>query len=173
VEPVLLIVEQYALHLWLLLLLLVIATGVGVILAYRQIRQLHRRYGELLTSGDGKELGELLSMYVEQMGLAASKAEELAETSDRLERRLANTIGRMGLVRFNAFEGTGGEQSFALALLDDQGNGVVLSSLQGRGENRLYAKTVRKWASPHNLSVEEKDAIGQAHESEVDKKPRL
>lgn len=169
----LLIVQNYALQLWLFLLLLIIAMGVGLILVYRQIRQLRRRYGALVTSGDGKELGELLSMYVEQMGLAASKAEELTETSEELERRLANSIRRLGLVRFNAFEGTGGEQSFVLALLDDQGNGMVLSSLQGRGESRLYAKTVRKWASPHNLSVEEKDAIGQAHESEVDKEPQL
>ncbi len=167
------IAQNYALQLWLFLLLLIIAMAVGLIMVLRQIRQLRRRYGALLTSGDGKELGELLSMYVEQMGLAASKAEELAETSEELERRLASSIRRWGLVRFNAFEGTGGEQSFALALLDDQGNGVVLSSLQGRGENRLYAKTVTKWASLHNLSVEEKDAIGQAHGSEVDNELQL
>jgi hypothetical protein len=154
--------------LWLFLLLVVIAMGVWLIMLYGQIRQLRHRYGALLTSGDGKELGELLNMYVEQMGLAASKADQLTKTSEELEKRLRNSIRRLGLVRFNAFEGTGGEQSFALALLDDQGSGVVLSSLQGRAESRLYVKPVRNWDSAYNLSVEEKDAIGQAYQREVD-----
>ncbi|NIN65527.1 MAG: DUF4446 family protein [Anaerolineae bacterium] len=164
-ETLLVIYQKYGLQLWCLLLLLIIAMGLWLVLVYRQIQRLRHRYAALVTSGDGKELGELLNMYVEQMGLAASKADQLTETSEELGKRLTSSIRRLGLVRFNAFEGTGGEQSFALALLDDGGNGVVLSSLQGRTESRLYAKRVREWDSTHSLSVEEQDAIGQARQS--------
>jgi hypothetical protein len=75
----------------------------------------------------------------------------------------------LGLVRFNAFDGTAGEQSFAVAFLDAQGSGVVVSGLQGRADSRLYAKPVSKWGSSYNLSVEEREAITKARQSDVDK----
>jgi len=167
------IFQSYAFQLWLVLFLLFILVGLWLILLYRKMNQLRQSYGALLTSREGKDLGELLSMYVEQMSLAASKADQLAESSEQMERQLRGSIQRLGLIRFNAFEGTGGEQSFALALLDAQGDGVVVSSLQGRADTRLYAKPVQKWDSTYTLSVEEKEAIGQAYQSEIDKKSHL
>jgi hypothetical protein len=168
VEAVTLIFQSYAFQLWLILLLLVILLGLWLILLYRQLNQLRQSYGALLTSREGKDLGELLGMYVEQMRLAASKADQLAKSAEQMERQLRSTIQRIGLIRFNAFEDTGGEQSFALALLDAQGDGIVVSSLQGRADTRLYAKPVKKWDSTYKLSVEEKEAIAQAYRSEVD-----
>jgi len=165
--------EIYAFQLWLVLLLLVILLGLVLILLYRQVGRLRQSYGALLTSREGKDLGELLSMYVEQMRLAASKADELTKTSEQMERQLRSSIQRVGLVRFNAFEGTGGEQSFALALLNAQGDGIVVSSLQGRADSRLYAKPVMKFDSTYNLSVEEKEAITQAYQTKVDRNSHL
>jgi len=165
--------EIYAFQLWLVLLLLVILLGLVLILLYRQVGRLRQSYGALLTSREGKDLGELLSMYVEQMRLAASKADELTKTSEQMERQLRSSIQRVGLVRFNAFEGTGGEQSFALALLNAQGDGIVVSSLQGRADSRLYAKPVMKWDSTYNLSVEEKEAITQAYQTKIDRNSHL
>ncbi|HUW95502.1 MAG TPA: DUF4446 family protein, partial [Anaerolineae bacterium] len=107
------------------------------------------------------------------MQLAASKAEQLSRSSDRMEIKVRKSMQRLGLVRFNAFEGIGGEQSFAIALLDEAGDGFVLSSLQGRDESRLYAKPITKWDSTYTLSVEENQAIARAHESDVDKKSQL
>jgi hypothetical protein len=168
-ESLYLIYQSYGLQLWLVLLLLVVILSVWSILLYRQVGRLRQSYGALLTGGEGKDLGELLSMYVEQMRLAASKADQLKKASEQMERQLKDSVQRVGLIRFNAFEDTGGEQSFALALLNAQGDGVVVSSLQGRAENRLYAKPVRKWDSAYSLSVEEKEAIAQAYQSKVDK----
>jgi hypothetical protein len=172
-ESLYLIYQSYGLQLWLVLLFLIILLGLLLMFTYRRVARLRKTYGALLVSAEGKDLGELLSMYVEQMRLAASKADQLAKTSEQLERELQDSIQRVGLIRFDAFEGTGGEQSFALALLNAQGDGVVVSSLQGRAESRLYAKPVKKWDSAYNLSVEEKEAIAQAYQGEVDKKPGL
>jgi hypothetical protein len=66
------------------------------------------------------------------------------------------------VVRFNAFDDIGGEQSFAVALLDANGNGVVLSSLYGRQDSRLYAKTIAGGEPDRPLSSEEKRALDQA-----------
>ena len=160
---------NYGAYLWLLVLLLVLLVVLWLVVLQRRVSELSRRYAALLTGASGEDLGELLTLYGEQLRLTASSAEQLTTSADRMEIKLRRSLQRLGLVRFNAFEGLGGEQSFAVALLDDEGGGVVLSSLQGRGESRLYAKPVKKWDSTYNLSVEEKEAIRRAYESDVDK----
>ena len=70
----------------------------------------------------------------------------------------------VGLVRFNPFDDTGGDQSFALALLDGRGDGVVISSLHGRTGTRFYAKPVKAGTSTLSLSDEEVQALKQARE---------
>ena len=67
-----------------------------------------------------------------------------------------------GLLRYDAFEDVGGRLSFSCALLDEHGNGVVLTSINGRQETRVYAKPVTAGTSSYNLSSEEDEAIRQA-----------
>ena len=67
-----------------------------------------------------------------------------------------------GLIKFNAFNDTGGEQSFTLCLLDEQKNGIVLTSLHGRDQTRFYVKEISVCKSDQELSAEEKKAIHKA-----------
>lgn len=89
---------------------------------------------------------------------ASAVAYELAE----LREGVGHAVQRVGLVRFDAFEDMGGQLSFAVALLDAAGDGVVLSSINGRSETRVYAKQVERGSSRHNLSGEEEEAIRRA-----------
>jgi hypothetical protein len=75
---------------------------------------------------------------------------------------MAHAVQRVGMVRFDAFEDMGGKLSFAAALLDGEGNGLVLSSIAGRTDSRVYAKPVERGASRYNLSGEEEEAIKRA-----------
>jgi hypothetical protein len=68
---------------------------------------------------------------------------------------------RINLVRFNPFSDTGGEQSFVLSLLDGGGNGILLTSLHGRGITRVYAKRVIAGKTDQELSAEEKTALSK------------
>jgi hypothetical protein len=88
--------------------------------------------------------------------------ERLATRTGALEATALRTFQRVGLVRYNPFEETGGNQSFALALLDAEGNGWVLSSLHARTGTRVYAKAIRGGRSDAGLSEEETAAIRQA-----------
>ena len=77
------------------------------------------------------------------------------------------TIGRFALqrfaiVRYDAFEDMGGQLSFSAALLDEHGDGLVITSINGRTETRTYAKSIQKLQSRHNLSGEEQAAIDNA-----------
>jgi hypothetical protein len=71
-------------------------------------------------------------------------------------------LRHLGLVRYDAFGDVGGRQSWSLALLDDEGNGVVLTAIHGRSEARSYAKSVFEWRSEQPMSPEEQDAVASA-----------
>jgi uncharacterized protein YlxW (UPF0749 family) len=68
----------------------------------------------------------------------------------------------VAVIRYDAFTDTGGQLSWSMALLDDTGSGVVLTSIQGRNESRTYAKSIVGWTSETQLSPEEEDAITNA-----------
>jgi len=167
------IYQNYGPFLWLVVVLALLLLVFWLMVLQRTVSRLRRTYAALLATPDGKDVGELLSMYVEQMRLAASKADQLTRTSESLQKQVKSSVQNVGLVRFNAYEGIGGEQSFAVALLDSDGDGIVLSSLQGRAESRLYAKPVGRWDSAYTLSVEEREAIAQARGNNVDNGPHL
>lgn len=76
--------------------------------------------------------------------------------------QIEGSVRRVGLLRYDAFEDVGGRLSFSCAMLDEHGTGVVLTSINGRQETRVYAKPVTEGASTYNLSAEEAEAIRQA-----------
>lgn len=80
----------------------------------------------------------------------------------RLKQEAADTLRHLAVVRYDAFDEMGGRLSWSLALLDDRGDGVVLTSIHGRSEARTYAKSVAGWRSEQELSPEEAEAVERA-----------
>lgn len=88
---------------------------------------------------------------------------ELRHRAEHLEAKLASCVQNVAVVRFDAFEDVGGEQSFALALLDEGGDGAVISTIYGRLEGRVYAKAISSGeAAGAALTDEERRAIATA-----------
>jgi hypothetical protein len=79
-----------------------------------------------------------------------------------LHAEAADVLRHLAVVRYDAFGDMGGHLSWSLALLDDAGNGVVLTSIHGRSDARTYAKNVAAWSSSQQLSPEEEEAITHA-----------
>ena len=104
----------------------------------------------------------VLDAHLDKVYAVARDVDELTRRTDALEAAGRKAFSRVGLVRFNPFEETGGNQSFALALLDAEGDGWVLSSLHARSGTRVYAKSIAKGRSEAALSEEETAAIRQA-----------
>jgi hypothetical protein len=86
----------------------------------------------------------------------------LNATDNRQQVQIEGGVRRVGVLRYDAFEDVGGRLSFSCALLDERGTGVVLTSINGRQETRVYAKPVTVGQSTYNLSREEEEAIRQA-----------
>ena len=81
---------------------------------------------------------------------------------EALRHEVAGAVRRLAVVRYDAFGDMGGRLSWSMAMLDDGGNGVVVTSIHGRSDARTYAKSVVAWSGDQQLSPEEADAIQQA-----------
>ncbi|GAA1905049.1 hypothetical protein GCM10009737_02250 [Nocardioides lentus] len=79
-----------------------------------------------------------------------------------LRAEAGDALRHLAVVRYDAFGDMGGHLSWSLALLDDAGHGVVLTSIHGRAESRTYAKNIASWRCEQPLSPEEEEAVGHA-----------
>jgi len=104
---------------------------------------------------------EKIDQYQSQLVEIKAICQELTQLQSSNKRKLAKTIQHVGFYRYNAFPDTGGELSFSLALLNEQQEGFVLTSLYSRQEARVYAKEIHK-GSLARLSPEEQEAIRRA-----------
>ncbi len=126
---------------------------------WARLRRLQRRYAWLVGDSKPGSLQEMLLDHVQQVRGALDRVDALERLARDLEHTLGHSVQWVGMVRFNPFRDTGGDQSFALALADAQGNGLVLSSLHRLDITRVYAKPLQGWQSTHPLTEEELEAI--------------
>lgn len=141
-----------------LTLLALIAVGLSVLsIVFAISSGGRRRAPETSMTGD-EAVGTLLGR-IDRLDKAVRT---LHATDKRQQVQIEAGVRRVGLLRYDAFEDVGGRLSFSCALLDERGNGVVLTSINGRQETRVYAKPVAAGASTYNLSLEEEEAIRQA-----------
>jgi hypothetical protein len=144
------------------LVLVVLILAVAIVGLIRRVRKLGRRLESLTRGGDEASLEDVLGSHLDRVRQVVQDVESVSARTTSVERELLGAFSRVGLVRFNPFEDTGGNQSFALALLDGNGDGFVVSSLHARAGTRLYAKAVAKGSSDSALSDEEGEALRQA-----------
>jgi hypothetical protein len=142
-----------------------IALVLALVLMLR-VRRLRAAQNILLGGGSREDLvGHAAGLQVAFLALnerVEEVAERLEERMHESERRLDGAIAFRALVRYDAYGELSGHQSTSLALLDAEGNGVVLSSIAHRDTARLYCKQVLGGRGEHVLSPEEDEAIRRA-----------
>jgi uncharacterized protein DUF4446 len=126
--------------------------------ARRQSR-LRRRLDSITRGVEGRSIEAVLDAHLDKVLAVARELDDLSARSAVLEADSRRAIQRVGLVRFNPFDDTGGNQSFALALTDQKGDGFIVSSLHARVGTRLYAKAIIAGRSDATLSAEEAEAL--------------
>lgn len=123
--------------------------------ARREYMVLRGEQGERdIMSAVGRSLKNVGELQQRLDGVVAAQEEQAAIGRFALQ--------RFAIVRYDAFEDMGGQLSFSAALLDEHGDGLVITSINGRTETRTYAKPLQKLQSRHNLSGEEQAAIENA-----------
>ncbi len=144
------------------LAVLVVALVAWVAWLQRSESRLRTRLRRVLADGESAGLDELLDRQQQRIASLGERLDALNRLQRELEDLTHRTIQKVAVVRYNPFSDTGGDQSFAIALLDSLGNGLVVSSLHGRTETRVFAKPVQGGRSRYALSDEEQDAIRRA-----------
>jgi hypothetical protein len=132
------------------------------IVAVRRERRLAAHYAAVMTGADGADLAAALEAFSRRLTGVEGRVTHLEGRAGDLDTRLRRALQRVRLLRYSAFQEAGGDQSFAVALLDDARDGIVLSGLYGRAGMRVYAKPVAGGRSPHALSTEEERVIAEA-----------
>lgn len=143
---------------------LVISTLLFVLTLTIYFRQnkLLARYRRLLNGESAQDLEAILLEQEQMIRSLQTQVADLKQQTVSQSQEAMKHVQKVGMVRFNAFPDTGSDLSFAVALLDGEDNGVVLSSLYGRSESRIYAKPIQGGTSTYKLSDEEKEAIQKA-----------
>ena len=140
----------------------VVLLGVWVAWLQRSEAVLRRRLRRVLPQGESGGIDEILDRQLKSVESLSERVDALNKLHHELEHLSQRTIQKVAVIRYNPFSDTGGDQSFAVALLDSLGNGVVVSSLHSRTDTRVFAKPVQSGRSKFQLSDEEQDAIRKA-----------
>ena len=136
-----------------------------------KLSKLRKSYKEFMKRlGNGNNIEEMLKHYMTSVEKVEKEQQELANYSVQIDKKMEKCIQKVGMVRYNAFQDTGSNLSFALAILDENNNGVVLNGIYSREMSNIYAKAVEKGTSIHTLSEEEKEAIQKAINQEEEKR---
>lgn len=112
------------------------------------------------TSEDNLE--QMLEKVFNRMDALEASRQEVERLTEAMHREVRGQKGKLGILRFAAFENEGSDLSFSVALVDDNQNGMVMTSIYGRHESRVYAKPIENGTSSYALSEEEKQALALA-----------
>lgn len=140
---------------------------IGFIVMIARLTSINKKYKNFLNKlGNGKNIEEDLENYMYKVERVEKQNTEITTYIKNLDEDLTKCIQKVGIVRYNAFKDTGSDLSFALALLDENNDGVVLNGIYSREMSNIYAKPVVNGKSSYTVSEEEQQAIDKAIASE-------
>lgn len=145
--------------------LAILAGWLGVITIIILRRRARER--KVLTAAEDGNLTQVISEALSDVSALEGRLSGLRRDLQQTVEELQTTVQRVGIIRFDAFDDVGGKLSFAVALLDNHGDGLVLSALNGRDTSRCYAKAISNRDSKVALSQEEREAISKAMSRQV------
>ena len=135
-----------------------LAAAFGLYLKLRRIRQAQRT----VLAGGSSDLVDFVASLQGRIDELHGALDDVAGSLDRVDRRVDETVSKTAIVRYDAYEHSGGHQSASVALLDSARTGVVLSAIQGRDHARIYVKELDRGRASVALSPEELEAVERA-----------
>jgi hypothetical protein len=133
-----------------------------LIIAGFRLKKLLNRYRLLLRGNQEVNLEGIILGLGERMKSAEERLNGMETNISQLEREATEYLQRWALQRYKAFTNVGGDQSFTLVLLDRKSDGIMISSIYGREESRVYAKTISNGKANYPLSDEEQEVLSAA-----------
>ncbi len=143
--------------------MIALALGLLIILIlFWLVIRLNNRVIAFTCGTDGTSLEQVMKQLLNDHVLYLKKHEDLVSVVQSIHERVTTSHRGFAMTRFNAFDHTGGNQSFCCAILDEKGNGMVLSSLYSRERSNVFAKPINNFNSEFELTKEEKQVLKDA-----------
>lgn len=142
--------------------LLLLISLLMIFLLQRRMKRFETSHLALQTFMSGNQLDALLEEYIQKIDEQGVELQKSNARFTPIEDKLRASVDRVELVRFRAFENVGSDLSFAFALLNQEGSGIVLSAIHNRDESRVYGKPVKEGESNYSLTAEEQEVIAKA-----------
>lgn len=144
---------------------LVVALVAAVLgwVAHRRHQLIQRRFAVLWGDGEA-DVATVLAGQARRLSAERTRIDTLQTEVAALKGDLAQTLQHVAVVRYDAFGDMGGQMSFSAAVIDDNGDGMVISSIHARGESRTYAKGIVGGGSDTTLTPEEQQALAAARD---------
>ncbi len=133
-----------------------------VIYQFTQLNYVKKNYTHLMRGVSDGNVEEILLEYIDKTGKLGARLTNNEEQLNELQRLLNSRAARVSIERYNAYEETGNDLSFSIALMNDHYDGFVITSLYNRYDQRVYAKPLVRGESRYPLTNEEKQVISQA-----------
>ncbi|MBO8137155.1 MAG: DUF4446 family protein [Desulfotomaculum sp.] len=154
-------IEQYSTYIIISLTLLLVLSLVIQVTLWKNISRLKDKYRRLTRGINVKNLEDLILNYTDQIERMDKQLSLLEDKNNELAQKIKKCISTPKLIRYNAFDDVGSDLSFSAALLDNEKNGIILTSIYGRDESRFYVKRIDKGISNQNLSPEEEKILAE------------
>ena len=145
---------------------LIIIAGINIILIIIYIcnliklNKINKNYKNFMKKlGNGNNIDEMLREYIDKVEEVDNKNKDILEYCNRLDKNISLCIKKIGMVRYSAFKDTGSDLSFALALLNDNNDGVLLNGIYSREMSNIYAKQIKEGKTINKLTEEEERAL--------------
>lgn len=138
----------------------ILATALLLVLLY--VAYLHYKLSHFMRGENGRSFESTIRTYLDHVDNLKKHDELIAEHALKLDKRLAQAVRNVSTMRFKAFDQNSSNQSFAIALLNELGDGVILSSLHHRDHVSVFAKPIAKYESAQDLSEEEEGVLAEA-----------
>lgn len=159
---ILIMVRDYNPEIMLVLIIALVIIVFILCILFARVNGLRKKYDRMMSGSSAENIESLILEYKTMIDENSGQLVGIRNNIHRIENTLRNCIQQVGMVRYNAFQDTGSDLSFSLALLDRDNSGVIISSIYGRNESIVYAKPVLNGKSKYVLSDEETEALNMA-----------
>lgn len=130
-----------------------------------RIKNIHKKETIFMNKlGDGNNIKEDLDRYMKRIINLEEELRKLSLYYKELDRKTQKSIQKIGVVRYNAYNNTGSDLSFAVCFLDEKNDGVVFNGIYSRDSSNIYAKQIENGKSKYKITPEESEAINKAME---------
>lgn len=143
----------------------IVLASIVVVILFWLVITLHRRVTQFTRGSNGTSLESVMRNLLKDHADYIEKHADLVKTVENINQRLMTSHRGFAMIRFNAFEHTGGNQSFCCGILDENGNGMLLSSLYSRERSNSFAKPIHNFTCELELTKEEQHVLKLATKS--------